>query len=243
MASSPRLGDGRATGEEPDAVVEHDTAVYVYELPVRIWHWVTALSIFVLLATGLLIAYPLPSSMGEASSRFVMGYVREVHYITGYVITLAFVVRLYWVFAGNRHARQIFWLPFTDGEYWNDVWQEIRWYAFLRKRPAKHIGHNPLARLAMFALFLLPLLLMIVTGMALYAEGQADGHITRILFGWMHASFNGMELRFLHHVGMWLIVVFTLIHLYTSIREEIMGRTSTLSSIVSGKRFSKDDEP
>jgi Ni/Fe-hydrogenase 1 B-type cytochrome subunit len=243
MASSPRIGDASAADSESEEVAEHDTAVYVYELPVRIWHWVTAASILVLLTTGLLIAYPLPSSMGEASSRFLMGYVREVHYITGYIITLAFVVRLYWVFAGNRHAQQIFWLPITSGAYWNDVWQEIRWYTFLRKRPEKHIGHNPLARLTMFAIFVLPLILMIVTGMALYAEGQADGHIVRTLFGWMHASFTGMELRFLHHVGMWLIVVFTLIHVYTSIREEIMGRTSTISSIVSGKRFLKDDEP
>ena len=36
-------------------------SIYVYAAPVRIWHWVMTASIFVLIATGLLIAYPPPS--------------------------------------------------------------------------------------------------------------------------------------------------------------------------------------
>jgi len=46
---------------------------YIYEAPVRIWHWVTALAITVLAITGYLIGSPLPSVPGEASEHFMMG--------------------------------------------------------------------------------------------------------------------------------------------------------------------------
>ena len=42
-------------------------SLYVFEVPVRIWHWVHALCITVLAITGYLIASPLPSMSGEAS--------------------------------------------------------------------------------------------------------------------------------------------------------------------------------
>ena len=40
--------------------------VYVYEAPVRVWHWVTMLAIYVLGATGYLIGSPPPAIGGEA---------------------------------------------------------------------------------------------------------------------------------------------------------------------------------
>ena len=58
---------------------------YVFELPVRIWHWLHALSITTLVITGFLFATPLPSFHGEASSLFTMGYIRMVHFIAAMV--------------------------------------------------------------------------------------------------------------------------------------------------------------
>ena len=55
--------------------------LYVFELPVRIWHWVHAISIAVLVVTGYLIANPLSSVEGEASRYHrltqLLGYVGE----------------------------------------------------------------------------------------------------------------------------------------------------------------------
>ena len=53
---------------------------YVFELPVRIWHWMHALSMTTLIVTGYLIASPLPSLTGEASEHFIMGYIRMIHF-------------------------------------------------------------------------------------------------------------------------------------------------------------------
>ena len=86
-------------------------AVYVYEIPVRLWHGLNALAIVVLAVTGYLIAAPLASVSGEASDHYVMGYIRFAHFAAGYVLVIALVFRVYWAYAGNEHARQIFLPP------------------------------------------------------------------------------------------------------------------------------------
>ena len=52
--------------------------VYVWEAPVRLWHWVMALAMVVLAVTGYFIGSPLPSTPGEASDYYLLGYIRFV---------------------------------------------------------------------------------------------------------------------------------------------------------------------
>ena len=55
----------------PSASAHADsTSHYVFEAPVRIWHWLHALSIVVLAVTGYLIANPLPYSKVTLILRF-----------------------------------------------------------------------------------------------------------------------------------------------------------------------------
>ena len=93
----------------------HDPAnlkpVYVFEAPVRIWHWLHTISFLVLAATGYLIANPLSSVGGEASDHFFMGNIRLIHFIAAYVFAIGFAVRIYWAFVGNRYSREMFYLP------------------------------------------------------------------------------------------------------------------------------------
>ena len=82
-----------------------DTAmqrVYVWELPVRLYHWVNAVCILVLIATGILIGRPLNASAGEASFRYWFGTVRFIHFVTAYVFFFNFVFRIYWGFVGVK---------------------------------------------------------------------------------------------------------------------------------------------
>ncbi len=64
--------------------------VYVYEAPVRAWHWINVLSIVTLAITGWFIASPLPSVSGEASENFLMGYIRFTHFTAGYIFAIGF---------------------------------------------------------------------------------------------------------------------------------------------------------
>ena len=46
-----------------------------------------------------------------------------------------------------------------------------------------------------------------------------------------------------HHLGLWMIGLFVLLHVYAAIREDIMSRQSLVSTMLSGWRLFKDDKP
>lgn len=215
--------------------------IYVYEAPVRLWHWVNALAITVLAVTGYFIGSPLPSAPGEASQHFVMGYIRFAHFSAGQVMTVALLMRVYWAFVGNSYSRQVFYLPVWNRTWIWGVFYELKWYLFMVKDPKKYIGHNPLAHVAMFA-FMLFLVFMICTGFALYSEGTGIDSWQGKLFGWVFAIWpNSQDVHTWHHLGMWAIVTFVIVHVYAAVREDIMSRQSMISSMVSGERVFRDD--
>jgi Ni/Fe-hydrogenase 1 B-type cytochrome subunit len=217
-------------------------AIYVYEAPLRLWHWVTALAITVLAITGYFISHPLPTMPGEASENCLMGYIRFAHFSAGYIFAIGFLGRIYWAFVGNHHARQIFVVPLGNKEWWNEVLHELRWYLFLTNEPKKYVGHNPLAQLAMFVMFVLGSIFMIFTGFALYGEGLGEKSWAYALFGWVISLFGGnsQQVHSWHNMGMWVILWFVMIHMYVAIREDIMSRQSIISTMVSGWRMFKD---
>ncbi|MGE0236146.1 Ni/Fe-hydrogenase, b-type cytochrome subunit [Methylocystis sp.] len=215
--------------------------VYVYEAPVRLWHWINALAILVLIATGYLIGSPLPTVAGEASQHFVMGYIRFAHFTSGQILAVGFLLRGYWAFVGNEHSRQIYYVPIWRASFWKELAHEIRWYAFLEKAPMKYVGHNPLAQTAMFIMYTLTAAFMIVTGFALYSEGEGADSWEAKLFGWVFYIWpNSQEVHTWHHLGMYVIVTFIIIHIYAAVREDIMSRQSIISSMISGERQFKD---
>jgi len=238
------LDTSSVTGVDERAVSQAPAlkAIYVYEAPVRLWHWVNVVAITVLAVTGYLIGSPPPSVPGEASKSFLFGYLRYAHFVAGYVLAIGLIVRAYWAVVGNTHARELFWVPWFSAAYWREVGAMLRWYAFLRRAPNRYVGHNPLARMAMFALFLLTALFMVVTGFALYGEGAQEGHWAHWLFtSWVVPLFGQSQgVHTWHHFGMWVIVTFVILHVYAAIREDIMGRQSIVSTMVSGYRMFKD---
>jgi Ni/Fe-hydrogenase 1 B-type cytochrome subunit len=220
---------------------QHTTSVVVYEVPVRIWHWVNALAMLCLCITGYFIGQPLPSVMGEASDHYVMGTIRFVHFASAYVFAVGLLARVYWAFVGNRHARELFTLPVQRKSYWVDLWRVLRWYAFLTPSPGRYVGHNPLARLSMFTGYSLLSLFMLCTGFALYGEGSQTGSWADRWFGWMIPLLGqSQNVHTLHRLGMWASVVFVIVHIYAVVRDDIVGKQSIVSSMVSGRRAFKD---
>jgi len=218
------------------------TTVFVYEAPVRVWHWLNALSIVVLAITGYVIASPLPSVAGEASDNYLMGYIRFTHFAAAYIFTVGFLARIYWALAGNQHAKQLFKLPITDINWWSGMLQELRWYLFLVKQPRKYVGHNPLAHLFMFLGVTLGGIFMIVTGFALYGEGAQEGSWSHTVFtSWVIPMFGqSQDVHTWHHMVAWGMVWFIILHVYAALREDIMSRQTMVSAIVSGSRTFRD---
>ena len=224
-------------GEAILPVGEQPGPVYVYDAATRIWHWVTALCIVVLGVTGYFIGSPQPSIGGEAYQNFLFGYVRMTHFIAGMILGVAFLMRVYRVFVGGPHARQIFYIPFWNLHWWKDLFGEVRWYLFMGK-PKEYIGHNPLAHFAMFAMFLLPTIVLLLTGFALYAEDAGVQSLWYRLFGWVFVVIgDSFAVHTWHNVAMWIVIIFSMVHMYMAIREDMTHRQTTISSMVSGWRF------
>jgi Ni/Fe-hydrogenase 1 B-type cytochrome subunit len=225
-----------------DAETAAGKTVFVYEGPVRLWHWLNALSIAVLAVTGWFIASPLPSVSGEASENFLMGYIRFTHFAAAYVFAIGFLARAYWALVGNHHAKQLFRLPLTDGQWWAGLLHELRWYFFLEKQPRKYVGHNPLAHLIMFLAITLGGVFMIATGFALYGEGAQEGHWSHTVFtSWVIPLFGqSQDVHTWHHLVAWGIVVFVIVHVYAALREEVMSRQTMISAMISGTRTFRD---
>ncbi|HFD31404.1 MAG TPA: Ni/Fe-hydrogenase, b-type cytochrome subunit [Gammaproteobacteria bacterium] len=223
-------------------VAHSEPAVYVYEAPIRLWHWINAFAILVLGVTGYFIASPLPTMSGEASDHFLMGYIRFAHFAAAYIVLIGFIGRLYWAIVGNSHAREIFLPPILSVSFWGGVIHEVKWYLFLAKEPHKYTGHNPLAVLTMHLLFVWGIIFMIVTGFALYGEGSGAGSWANSWFtSWVIPLFGqSMDVHTWHHFGMYVIIIFVMIHIYVAIREDIMSRQSIVSSMISGWRTFKD---
>ncbi len=86
--------------------------VYVWQIPVRVTHWLIALSIVVLSVTGLYIGQPVHDRAGPAAQSFVMGWMKVIHGYTAYVFIAAVLARVIWMFTGNKYAR---WDKFSAG--------------------------------------------------------------------------------------------------------------------------------
>ncbi|NVH77952.1 Ni/Fe-hydrogenase, b-type cytochrome subunit [Paraburkholderia sp. JPY432] len=217
--------------------VSSTEAIYVYEAPVRVWHWLNAVSIVVLALTGYFIGAPLLTQPGEASTNFLMGYIRFMHFTAAYLFAIGLAGRAYWAIVGNRHAREMFWVPVFSREYWMDMLTMLRYYSFLGPTPRQFSGHNPLSRFAMFFVFLLISLFMIVTGFALYGEGAQAGSWQQIAFGQVSTLIGQSQtVHTWHRLAMWVIMMFVIVHVYMAIREDIMARQNMVGTMISGYR-------
>lgn len=227
-----------ATGREP---VRPLLSFYIYDAPVRLWHWATALLVLALCLTGYFIASPPQSVAGDTSELWTLGRLREWHFMAAWLLTIGLLWRGYWAVVGGKHARLIYFVPFWSGAWWKELWSVVRWYLFLDLKTHRWVGHNPLARGSMFLMFTVASTFMVFSGMALYGEQKGYDSWESTLFGWMISLFgSSMTLRSWHHITMYVLVLFSIAHIYAAFRDDIMGRVSTISSMISGWRTFRD---
>lgn len=249
-AAPPRpLPAGRRTAREGTMVVDAASGevlggtlqqVYVYEAPVRIWHWVMMIAMIVLAATGYLIGSPWSGPPREATFTYFFGNIRIFHFLAAAVFVVAFVVRLYWAIAGNHHARSIFIPPVWSGSWWGGMFRQALYYVFIKKESPLWTGHNPLAQFAMFAMYVLGTFLIILTGLSLFSEQYGWGSVWMNMFGWVNVLLGGSQMvRLVHHLTMYYLLLFAVIHMYMVIREDVMSGESVVGTMISGLRSFK----
>jgi Ni/Fe-hydrogenase 1 B-type cytochrome subunit len=202
---------------------------YVWEWPVRITHWMIVLCILVLSVTGYYIHNPFFATHGEKA--YLMGSVRFVHVLTGFVLTSAWLVRFYWFFVGNRCSSWRGFLPFRKKQ-WHDMGQMIKYYSFLRWSPVHRVGHNPLAALA-YMVILFFILISILTGFTLFSWTN-ESPFLKVVFGWA-ANWVGIQyIRSIHYFLMFVFMAFVVHHVYSAVLVSIEERNGLFESIVTG---------
>jgi Ni/Fe-hydrogenase 1 B-type cytochrome subunit len=186
----------------------------------------------VLAVTGIYIGNPFITVEGEATRHFVMGTVKSVHFTAAMVFIVSVFARVLWMFAGNPYARWHQFLPLTRRRI-AGLWNTLSFYLFVRRESPAFVGHNPLAGAAYTLVFVL-YFTMIGTGLALASAGAHVGttlYSCQFLIGW----FGGLQLaRFIHHIGMWLILGFAAHHVWSAFLVGTVERSSLIDSIFSG---------
>ncbi|HEU5055849.1 MAG TPA: Ni/Fe-hydrogenase, b-type cytochrome subunit [Kofleriaceae bacterium] len=219
---------------------EPTVRVYVWDLVVRLTHWTIALSIVGLALTGFYIGNPFLGTSGAAGDHFVMGWARIIHFYTSIAFGLAVFARIVWMFVGPPQASWRQLIP-TTRQRWRDLFGTLAFYALLRDRPPPARGHNALAGAAYLVVFGLYLLL-ILTGVALYS---ASAHVDSYMrwFGFLVDLFGGAQTaRYLHHVTMWIVIIFVAQHVYSSLLTSRVEKNGTIDSIFSGYKFLPPEE-
>lgn len=227
----------KTAADETPQPVEY-RRVYVWEFPVRLYHWVNALCIVLLCITGYVIGAPQKVFYAaEASQSYWFGCVRFVHFAAAFVYTFNFLGRLYWGFVGNRYSS---WKGFFPFERWQrkEIVEVIKTDLLqIKLHGPISTGHNALAGLIYFFTFL-AFVAQCVTGFALYSSMS---HLwIPHLFTWVVPLMGGeFSVRFWHHAMLWFFVCFAIVHIYLCFYHDYIEGRGTISSIVGGWKFER----
>jgi len=210
--------------------------VYVWQIPVRLYHWLNAIAVVVLAVTGYLIGNP-PAlqSASEASFGYWFGIVRFLHFAAAFVFFFNFLFRIYWGFVGNRFAKWDQFIPLKPSQ-WKEMIQVLCLdiLQFCTK-PIKSIGHNSLAGLTYFLTFL-AFLFQAATGFGMYSA-MSHSWIAN-LFAWVVPLMGGdFAVRQWHHLMMWFFIIFSIVHVYLVFYHDYVEGRGTISSMAGGWKF------
>lgn len=210
--------------------------IYVWQLPVRFYHWLNALAVMVLAVTGYLIGSPPALQSGsEASFGYWFGTVRFIHFVAAFVFFFNFLFRLYWGFVGNQYAK---WQNFIlhRKEQVKEVLDVLSVDILqARSTPLPSVGHNSLAGFTYFLSFL-AFLFQCITGFGMYAA-MSTSWLPQ-MFAWVVPLMGGdFAVRQWHHVMMWFFVIFSMVHVYLVFYHDYVEGRGVTSSMVGGWKF------
>jgi len=240
MTTIATPGDARGASSTPTTIARpmdenlpptmERVRIYVWEVPVRLTHWVTFAMLLVLTVTGSYMADPFLFAPGQDTMRLV----RFVHIVAAYVFVASGIVRTYWLFAGNQFSRWSAFIP-TNRRHLRELVNQTQFYVFLRKDLPGILGHNALASGTYTVVFFL-FLIQTATGFALV--GMHGTQPWAALLGWLPGLLGGEQgIRLIHHLLMWAILAFAVHHVYSAVLVDHIERNGLLSSIFTGSKF------
>jgi Ni/Fe-hydrogenase 1 B-type cytochrome subunit len=249
--------DGLAQYQEHGRAMSGDqfVAYRVWDASTRWFHWINALCVLGLMLVGVIILFA--DSLGVPPAGRVT--LKTLHVWTGYVMIVNLLWRFIWAFFGNRYARWQAILPGGDGYV-----AALRAYAaaFLAGRPTHYLGHNPIARIAIFAILLL-LVIQAATGLLLAGTDIFYPPFGSWVAGWVaapnidpatltavsrdhmdpsaYAAMRSFRAPFaeLHEFGFYAVAAFVFLHVVAVVVTELREGGTLVSAMLTGQKIVK----
>jgi Ni/Fe-hydrogenase b-type cytochrome subunit len=186
-------------------------AVYEHPLPVRLCHWLNAISLLVMVGSGLQIFRAFPSFGAKIPQKDLLNWPKsfaiggwlggalEWHLTFMWIyIATGLIYLVYQLFSGN-YRQVLFRRRDIPG-----VWPMVRHYFFFGPKPAAREAYNPLQKHAYTAAIGLGVL-SVLTGLAVWKPVE---------FSWLAWMMGGFHwARLWHFLVMWAILGFVFGHL------------------------------
>lgn len=204
-------------------------AVYRHTLLVRIWHWLNALCLFVLLLSGLQILNAHPALYWGNSSlfsdpwmRLASGYHRAFpswitlppwqdlaagrhwHFFFAWIFVVSGMGYVIYLFASRRVRREL-WPSAGEMHHLGQSFGEHLRLKFPEGEAARH--YNPLQKLSYLIVLFALLPLMVLTGLTMSPAMDARFHFLPLMFGGRQSA------RTIHFLTACVLVLFFLIHM------------------------------
>jgi Ni/Fe-hydrogenase 1 B-type cytochrome subunit len=199
-------------------------------------HWIVVAAVAALAVTGFYIADPYDIHVpGEAYQAYVMGWFRLVHFVTAAILIVAVGLRVYLAFTPSCNKDILQMLPTP----WNVVHAvKLAWsYLTISSKHERFRFINPLGGVGVF-MIALALGVLTVTGMLLYFPSADPG-----VWGGLAADNSRtvigapQTVRLIHHMAMYGLGFFVVIHIYMQLWKNSVNDESDLSSIIGGYKI------
>ena len=183
---------------------ETHVAIKVWDLPVRIFHWVLVLLLVFQFVTGK-----------------IGGTLMPLHVYSGYAVLVLVIFRILWGFAGSTHAR---FASFLAGPA-----ATLRFARRLFSREAvPQVGHNPLGGWMVIAL-VASLVVQTVSG--LFAN---DGVATQGPLAAMVSLETSNELSQVHRLSLKVLLVLTAVHVAAVLFHWLVKKDNLMGAMFTG---------
>ena len=220
---------------------------YRHRLPTRLWHWVNALTVIVMLMSGLMIfnahphlywgqyganfdhswlsfrGRPIPG-WATIPSTYNLAAARRWHLAFAWLLVVPLLAFLITSFI-NRHAQRDL-KPTRSEVRPSHIWQDIRQHARLRFPTGDAaLRYNVLQKLSYVLVIFLLLPLMVLTGLAMSPAMDAA-------WPWLLDIFGGRQsARSIHFICAMALVLFILVHLLMVF---LAGPINEIGSMITG---------
>jgi len=228
----------------------------------RINHWVIAICMVAAVITGLYIGHPYYQSFiaDPAVDKYVMAWNRWIHFMVAIIFDVSSIVIAYLYFFSRFEKPYKKLIP--TGKNIKEFFAVLVNLLTLNRVKKFDSSHADSFNAVFFFIFHLLLLWMLLSGLQLYVHGLESGissigawwpwmlHVatdwtvpfSSLILGSTATGHNVMDVRILHHISMWLIIIWVVFHIYYEVWRTIFWKEGDIAIVVGGSKFVKEDK-